>query len=78
MCQKRGQCDARKIESHGYACADFTHHFPANINLFKVNNRNTRKRCEICLKLTIKTPERCDYSLLELQNGIKNPVRHLW
>ena len=31
---------------------------PANIYLFKVNNRNTRERCEICLKLTIKTPER--------------------
>ena len=28
------------------------------IYLFKVNNRNTRKRFEICLKLTIKTPER--------------------
>ena len=26
--------------------------------LFKVNRRNTRKRCEICSKLTIKTPER--------------------
>ena len=32
--------------------------YPANIYLFKVNNRNTRKRCEICSKLTIKTPER--------------------
>ena len=31
--------------------------FPANIYLFKVNNRNTRKMSEICLKLTIKTPE---------------------
>ena len=31
---------------------------PANIYLFKVNNRNTRKKCEICSKLTIKTPER--------------------
>ena len=30
---------------------------PANIYLFKVNNRNTRKKCEICHKLTIKTPE---------------------
>ena len=30
--------------------------FPANIYLFKVNNWNNRKRCEI-LKLTIKTPE---------------------
>ena len=30
----------------------------ANIYLFKVNNRNSRKRCEVCSKLTIKTPER--------------------
>ena len=26
--------------------------------MFKVNNRNTRIKCEICSKLTIKTPER--------------------
>ena len=26
--------------------------------MFKVNNRNTRARREICPKLTIKTPER--------------------
>ena len=26
-------------------------------NMFKVNNRNTRRRCEICSKFTIKTPE---------------------
>ena len=26
--------------------------------MFKVNNRNTRRRCEIWSKLTIKTPER--------------------
>ena len=32
--------------------------FPADIYLLKVNNRNTRTRCEICSKLTIKTPER--------------------
>ena len=29
----------------------------ANISLFKVVNRNTRKRCEMCSQLTIKTPE---------------------
>ena len=29
-----------------------------NICLFRVNNRNTGKRCEICSKLTIKTPKR--------------------
>ena len=29
--------------------------------MFKVNNRNTRTSCEICSKLTIKTPERRHY-----------------
>ena len=32
--------------------------FPAGNYMFKVNNRNTRPRCEICSKLTIKTPKR--------------------
>ena len=31
---------------------------PACIYLFKVSNRNTRTRCQICSKLTIKTTER--------------------
>ena len=31
---------------------------PAGNYMFKVNNRNTRTRCEICSKLTTKTPER--------------------
>ena len=31
---------------------------PANIYLFKFDNRNTRKRSEISSMLTIKTPER--------------------
>ena len=31
---------------------------PAGFYLFKVNNRNTRTRCEIRSKLTMKTPER--------------------
>ena len=34
------------------------YHIPAGNYMFKVNNRNTRTRCEICSKLTIKTPER--------------------
>ena len=33
--------------------------FLAGIYLFKVNKRNTKKRCAICSKLTIKTPESC-------------------
>ena len=31
---------------------------PARNYIFKVSNRNTRTRCEKCLKLTINTPER--------------------
>ena len=38
--------------------------YPANIYLFKASNRNTRKRCEICSKLTLKTPERRYWLLL--------------
>ena len=34
----------------------------AGIYLFKVNNRNTRTRFEKCSKLTIKTPERRQWS----------------
>ena len=37
---------------------------PADIYLLIVNNRNTRTRCVICSKLTIKTPERRQASLL--------------
>ena len=37
--------------------------YPASNYLFKVNNRNTRTRCEICSKLTIKTPERRQWGL---------------
>ena len=36
----------------------FLKEHPINIYLFKVNNRNTRRRYEICSKLTIKLPER--------------------
>ena len=32
--------------------------FPAGNYMFKVNNRNTRTRCEMYSKLTIKIPER--------------------
>ena len=32
--------------------------YPAGIYLLKVNSRNTRARCDVCSKLTIKTPER--------------------
>ena len=39
-------------------CIFMKTYIPANIYLFKVNNRNTRRRCEICSKLSIRTPGR--------------------
>ena len=37
---------------------------PGDIDLFKVGNRSTRKRCEICSKLTTKIPEWCRSGVL--------------
>ena len=31
----------------------------AHLYMFYVNNRNTRKRCEVCSMLTIMIPKRC-------------------
>ena len=39
-------------------CIDFVI-YPVGNYMLKVNNRNTWIRCEICSKLTINTPERC-------------------
>ena len=45
-------------EQNKLSVAAYLSCYPAGIYLFKVNNRNTRTRCEICSKLTINTPER--------------------
>ena len=45
----------------GIDICNFTHDetpYPVGNYMFKVNNRNTRARSEICSKLTIKTAER--------------------
>ena len=49
---------------------NFTKSYPANIYMFKVNNRNTKKKCGICSELTIKTPEQHHY----VQNNITDIV----
>ena len=51
-----------------------TYYYPAGTYLLKVNNRNTRVRCEICSKLTIKTPETQLVSLLLTLNIFHGPV----
>ena len=42
--------------------------------MFKVNNRNTRFRCEICSKLTIKTTER---RLVNIASSGVSPLNEL-
>ena len=44
--------------------------FPANTYLLKVNNRNTRKRYEICSELTIKTTKQCHHFFFFVQPAI--------
>ena len=58
-------------------------HFPGSMYLLKVNNRNTRTRCEICPKLTLNTPKRrhwrCSSVFIVCSNlTIKTPKRHHW
>ena len=48
-----------KYESEKNACDKI--HNPNVTYLFKVNNENNRKKCVICLKLTIMTLERCQW-----------------
>ena len=47
------------IEEHlqRTASVDIPSHAQHAIYMFRVNNRNTRTRCEMCLKLTKKPPE---------------------
>ena len=43
--------------------------------MFKVNNRNTRRKCEICSKLTIKILERRQWIVFSY---IINNVNIIW
>ena len=42
----------------GIGFHSFQTNIPAGVYMVKVNNRNARRRCEICSKLTTKTPAR--------------------
>ena len=50
---------------------------PAGNYMFKVNNRNTRTRYEICSKLTIKTRERDQYLRSSVFNVTFKHISHL-
>ena len=54
--------DKKQVQKSRRICCDSESSncfdYPDGIFLLKVNNRNTRTRCEKCSKLTIKIPER--------------------
>ena len=55
---------------------------PAGIYLLKVNSINTRAMCEVCSKLTVKTPERYhivnfEHVITGLDRSIYDPIKHL-
>ena len=52
-----GEIDGVQLFYFGY----FGNH-PANIDFLESSSRSTRKRCEICSKLAIKTPEMTTFS----------------
>ena len=51
--------------------------YPADNDMFKVNNRNTGARCEICSKLTIKTTERRHWRCSGFFNVKSEHISHL-
>ena len=60
-CQKHKKSKLLPISRFGLSHLlkhKFKFSYPAGIYLLKLNNRNTRRRYAISLKLTIKTPER--------------------
>ena len=45
------------------ACARVYNILPGNFYFSKVHNRDTKRKCEICSKLAIKSPERCQFQM---------------
>ena len=41
---------------------------PVNKYMLEVNNKNIREKCEFCSKLSIKSPERCEWRRLGVFN----------
>ena len=46
-----------KVAFDGYNNTGEINVIPTNIYLLKIKNKSTRKRCQICSKVIIKTPE---------------------
>ena len=62
------------MASRTFEVAKNRKHYSGGIYLFKVNSGNMRTMCEICLKLSIKTPEqRCGAKVM-----ICNVLTFLW
>ena len=53
-----GKGKGRKRKGKGKSLRKIYRNTSVGNYMFKVNNRNVTTRCEVCSKLTIKTPER--------------------
>ena len=51
-----------RVYTESHAASGKKSNIPAGYYMFKVSNRNIKSWCEICSKLTIKTPERRHWS----------------
>ena len=60
-------------KSVGHMLMRETCHIPAVNYMFKVNNKNTRTKCEICSKLTIDTSRRSGVFIVNFEH-----VSHLF
>ena len=59
----------KKHHFHGTSFRLQLHSILENINLFKVNNRNIRKRCEIYSKLTINEYDEYDVTMTSMTSS---------
>ena len=51
---------------------------PTGNYMFKVNNKNSRRRCEICSELTTKTPERRHWRFVNFVNFEQENAVWVW
>ena len=63
VCRGRCHCVAESLDELKVRLKNWKYGLESASNyIFKVDNRDTRDtKCEICPKLTIKTPERCQW-----------------
>ena len=60
-----------KLKLNSICHSTVSWNIPVSIYMFKVKNRNTSTKCELCSKLTIKKPERRLTPILPVGIGVR-------